>query len=146
MAARNRLDNLTVLLVEDESMVSMLAEDVLLDAGCNVLLAMRLKEALELAGTAALHFAVLDVNLGGGDTSYPVADLLIERGIPFMFATGYDAAGLDRRFLERPRVQKPYTSEGLLRVAYAVAPSTYRNPVPASATFKPAMAQNPTLA
>jgi CheY-like chemotaxis protein len=121
MAVGQRLEGFTVLLVEDESIVSMLAEDVLLDAGCSVLLAMRLKEALELAATAAIHIAVLDVNLGGGDTSYPVADLLIKRAIPFMFATGYDAAGLDSRFSDRPRIQKPYTPLNLLRMASAIA-------------------------
>lgn len=90
MATWDTLQGLTVLLVEDESMVSMLAEDVFLDAGCVVLLAMRLREALEIARTEKLDFAVLDVNLGGGDTSYPVAELLEEREVPYMFATGYE--------------------------------------------------------
>ena len=111
------LNGMTVLLVEDESMVSMLAEDVLLDAGCKVLLAMRLGEALQFALDAALDLAMLDVNLGGGDTSYPVADLLVAREIPFMFATGYDAEGLDQRYAQCPRVQKPYAPDALVQVA-----------------------------
>lgn len=106
-----------MLLVEDESIVSMLAEDVFTDAGCNVLLAMRLGEALELAKNAPLDFAVLDVNLGGGDTSYPVADVLCGRRVPFMFATGYAADGLDARFDDRPKLQKPYAPAQLLRLA-----------------------------
>jgi CheY-like chemotaxis protein len=110
----------TVLLVEDESLVSMLAEDVLENAGCEVLLAMRLGEALELANTANFDFAILDVNLGGGETSYPVAQLLEEREIPFFFASGYSAAGLDQRFQHCCRIQKPYTPEGLLRAASAL--------------------------
>lgn len=117
MQANEILDGLTVLLVEDESMVSMLAEDVLLDAGSTVLLAMRLQEALDLARTAKFDLAVLDVNLGGGDTSYAVADLLVDRKIPFVFATGYDADGLDRRYANCPRVQKPYAPDALLRLA-----------------------------
>lgn len=115
------LDGLTVLLVEDESMVSMLAEDVLTDAGCYVLLAMRLSEAIELARDAVLDFAVLDVNLGGGETSYAVADLLSARQIPFMFATGYGADGLEQRFADRPKVQKPYAPENLVQVASVLA-------------------------
>jgi CheY-like chemotaxis protein len=110
----------TVLLVEDESLVSMLAEDVLENAGCEVLLAMRLGEALELANTADLDFAILDVNLGGGDTSYPVAQLLEEKEIPFFFASGYSAAGVDQRFQHCCRIQKPYTADSLLRAAAAL--------------------------
>lgn len=115
------LQGRTILVVEDESAVSMLTEDVFLDAGCTVLLAMRLAEALELARNAAFDLAVLDVNLGGGDTSYPVADLLAERQVPFMFVTGYDAASLEARFDGRPKVQKPYAPEQLVRLAAELA-------------------------
>jgi CheY-like chemotaxis protein len=108
------LNGRTVLLVEDESMVSMLAEDVFLDAGCVVLLAMRLGEALELARSEKIDFAVLDVNLGGGETSYPVAELLEERNVPYMFATGYAGDGIDPRFSARPQVQKPYAPDQLV--------------------------------
>jgi CheY-like chemotaxis protein len=58
-----------------------------------------LAAALRLAGDAAIDAALLDVNLGGGDVSYPVARLLRTRGIPFAFVTSYsrraveDAAG-----------------------------------------------------
>ena len=121
MASGEALTGLTVLLVEDETMVSMLAEDVLLDAGCNVLLAMRLKEAMELAADAALDLAVLDVNLGGSDTSYPIADVLLRRDIPFMFATGYDASGLDRRFADTILIQKPYAPDRLVQAASDLA-------------------------
>ncbi len=111
------LEGLRVLLVEDESMVSMLAEDVFADAGCVVLLAMRLIEAIELARDTPFDFAVLDVNLGGGDTSYPLAEILLEKQIPFMFTTGYAAEGMDSRFREWPRVQKPYSPDQLVRAA-----------------------------
>jgi CheY-like chemotaxis protein len=114
------LAGLTVLLVEDESMVSMLAEDILLDAGCKVLLAMRLHEALELAMSAEVDLAVLDVNLGGGDTSFPVADLLTERQIPFLFATGYDADAFDQRYSQCAKLQKPYAPDALVKAASTV--------------------------
>jgi CheY-like chemotaxis protein len=105
---------LKVLLVEDESLVAMLAQDMLVDAGFDVVLSMRLKEALEIARTETLDVAVLDINLGAGDTSLPVAEMLDERGIPFMFASGYDLSGLQTQFKDRPRVQKPYSSEKLM--------------------------------
>lgn len=110
----------SVLLVEDESLVSMLAEDILLDAGFTVVLAMRLAEAMELASTASIDLAVLDVNLGGGDTSFPVAAILQQRGIPFLFASGYDLNGIEQTFRTHARIEKPYTPYRLLTAAAEV--------------------------
>lgn len=45
-------------------------------------------KALALLGEHNFDLAILDVNLGG-EKSYPIADILIERGIPFAFSTGY---------------------------------------------------------
>jgi DNA-binding response OmpR family regulator len=109
-----RLEGLKVLLVEDDAFVSMLAEDVLREAGAEVLVAMRLELALERAATADLALAVLDVNLGGGRTSYPVADLLSELGVPFLFLTGYDEDGFSDRYSRHPKLQKPYSPEQLV--------------------------------
>lgn len=80
-----------MLLVEDESLIAMLAEDMLLDLGCEVVVAMRFDRALNHARTERFDLAVLDINLGDA-RSYPIADLLHERGVPFLFATGYDPA------------------------------------------------------
>lgn len=101
-----------VLLVEDESLVAMLAEDMLLDLGCEVAVAMRLGKALDLARSEAFDLAVLDVNLGDA-RSYPVADLLFERDTPFMFATGYGQRGLEASYRGVPVLQKPYQVEPL---------------------------------
>lgn len=127
MNAYDPLDGRHVLLVEDESLVAMLAEDLLEQAGCNVMLAMRLSEALEIASSAHLDCAVLDINLGGGDTSSAVADLLVARGIPFLFATGYDVEGIPPRFREYPRVQKPYAGRTLLELLGSLAQGSTRS-------------------
>jgi CheY-like chemotaxis protein len=108
------LEGKTVLLVEDESLVSMLAEEILLEAGCEVILAMRLDRALEVAKSAEIDCALLDVNLGNGATSFPVAEVLSERGVPFIFVSGYGTHGIDRTFAKAPVVQKPYRPELLL--------------------------------
>lgn len=117
MTEVSALNGRRVLLVEDESLVSLLAEDVLAEAGCVVLLAMRLAEAMELARSAEFDLAVLDINLGGGQTSYPVAEVLKARGKPFVFASGYSVEGFDPSFADQPSVQKPYSPKDLLSVA-----------------------------
>ncbi|KQP42951.1 transcriptional regulator [Methylobacterium sp. Leaf104] len=96
-----------VLLVEDESLVAMLGEDMLLDLGCEVEIAMRLDKAVALARGADIDMAILDVNLGE-TCSYPVADVLFERRIPFIFATGYGLAGIEPAYGAVPVMQKPY--------------------------------------
>ncbi|TNC15746.1 response regulator [Methylobacterium terricola] len=101
-----------VLLVEDESLVAMLAEDMLLDLGCEVTVAMRLDQALAQARAQAFDLAVLDVNLGDA-RSYPVADLLRARGVPFLFATGYGRQGVDPAYHAAPVMQKPYQAAQL---------------------------------
>ena len=50
--------------------------------------------------------AVVDVNLRG-EMAYPAADLLLQRAIPFLFTTGYDASALSPRFEGVPRCEKP---------------------------------------
>ncbi|GJD66057.1 response regulator [Methylobacterium frigidaeris] len=101
-----------VLLVEDESLVAMLAEDMLVDLGCEVVVAMRLDKALAQARTGSFDLAVLDVNLGDA-RSYPIADLLFERRTPFLFATGYGRQGLEEAYKAVPVLQKPYQAAPL---------------------------------
>jgi CheY-like chemotaxis protein len=110
------LDGLRVLVVEDEMMVSMLIEDMLSDMGCVVVgPAARLDEAIDLAKTATIDCAVLDVNLGG-QPIYPLADLLREMGRPFAFATGYGDAGVREVDVGTPVLQKPFREGDLARV------------------------------
>jgi len=111
-----KLAGLRVLVVEDEMMVSMLIEDMLTDLGCRVIgPASRLDEAFDLARTADLDCAVLDVNLAG-QPIFPLADLLRERGRPFAFATGYGDAGLRDIDKGAPVLQKPFREGDLARV------------------------------
>jgi CheY-like chemotaxis protein len=100
------------LLVEDEALVAMLVEDMLAEQGCSVVAAAsRLEEALAKVRDASLDFdvAILDLNLAG-ETTFPVAEALDRRGVPFVFATGYGAAGLPPEWRARPTLQKPFTA------------------------------------
>jgi CheY-like chemotaxis protein len=116
MSESRPLNGLRVLLVEDESLVAILAEDLLIEAGCEVVLAMRLNEAIDLAETEKFDIAVLDVNLGGGTTTFPLAGVLNGLGIPFAFATGYGPDAVSAKFPEQQVIRKPYSSHALREV------------------------------
>lgn len=105
-----------ILIVEDEILIAMLLEDIVTDLGHNsVGPMMRLQSALAAAETEDLDFAILDINLAG-QQSFPVADCLIRRGIPFIFASGYGQAGLTNAYVHIPVLQKPYDSAQIDRM------------------------------
>ncbi|MGO4170409.1 response regulator [Novosphingobium sp. YAF33] len=102
-----------ILVVEDEMLVAMNIEDSLLDFGAVVVgPALRLENALELAGQAQFDIAILDVNLHGG-RSYPVAEVLQARGVPFIFATGYGHTDDGEMSNSVTTLTKPFRSEDL---------------------------------
>lgn len=77
-----------------------------------VALSTHLEEALSLARTASFDFAVLDINLNGKQ-SFPVADVIRARGLPFVFATGYGSRILGEPYKDTPILQKPFSLEDL---------------------------------
>lgn len=98
-----------VLLAEDETMVSMILEDMLQELGAaRIIHAANRGAALKALETATPALALLDVNLGG-ETSYPIAEALDERKVPFIFVTGYGRGGLQEPWTGRPVLQKPMT-------------------------------------
>lgn len=99
---------LRVLVVEDEALVAMLVEDLLNELGHEVgAIASRMEDALANARTGQYDVAIIDLNLDG-QPSYPVADILSERGVLFIFATGYGAGGLDSKYSGVPVLTKPF--------------------------------------
>ena len=101
------------LIVEDEILVGMLMEDMLRDLGCEVTaLSSHLEHALKLAENGGFDFAVLDINLNGA-RSFPVADLLADRGVPFLFATGYSSKVLPERHAGAVILHKPFSLDEL---------------------------------
>ena len=102
------IDSAKVLVIEDEALVGMLLEDMLQDIGCgSVELVQRFDDAMRTAEVGEYDLAVLDVNLDGL-SSFPIADRLMKRGIPLIFATGYGKAGMDPRYAGVPTLQKPF--------------------------------------
>ena len=78
-----------ILVVEDEPLVALDLRQTLESAGAYVFAATQLSHALQLAGHPDISAAVLDYRLGDGDCT-PICTLLSERGIPFVFYSGYD--------------------------------------------------------
>jgi hypothetical protein len=113
------------LVVEDEIMVAMYVEDLLTDLGYEVAaIATGFEQALPLARDGSFDFAVLDINLAGR-LSFPIADVLRERGIPFVFASGVwvqgGRRGLPPRHPHSEAVCQPRLGPGACE-AYALAP------------------------
>lgn len=96
-----------VLLVEDEMLLAIVLEEMVEEAGYRARKAARLSRAMELVCNEQFVAAVLDVNIAG-ESVFPLAKLLRERGIPFCFATGYGLAGLAPEFSDCPVLEKPY--------------------------------------
>ena len=97
-----------VFVVEDEMIVAWLLEDMLAELGCVVIGPVaKVNQALAMVEANAIDVAVLDVNLNG-ETSYPIADALIARGVPLVFVTGYDKDRMLNGYQGFPVLQKPF--------------------------------------
>jgi CheY-like chemotaxis protein len=110
-----------ILVVEDESMIRMLLDGMLSDLGYTMVAeAGAIDEAVALAKQAEFDAAILDVNLDGRPIT-PVVEILVARGLPFVFATGYDLRGVPAAYRDRPTLQKPFQVEALARALEAIA-------------------------
>jgi CheY-like chemotaxis protein len=103
-----------VLVVEDEAVEALMLEDLLIQAGCVVVgPAVTTGSALALIEKEVIDCAVLDVKLVDGE-AFPVADALTARGVPFVFATAYQADALGEGYAAVPRIEKVYDCADLL--------------------------------
>ena len=121
-AAAIDVKSLCILIIEDESLVMMLIEDTLVDLGCAIAgTASRVDDAMAKVSSLNFDAAILDVNLNGVE-SFPIAEKLLERGIPFVFATGYGQAGIPESLRGIPTLAKPFRQndlKGALALAFA---------------------------
>ena len=104
-----------ILIVEDQMLIAMDVEGMLSDRGfANVTVTNSTDEALIFMRGVTPDAAILDINLGR-DTSIPVAEELLKRGVPFIFATGYGEGSIIPEALgSAPIVRKPYEAETLI--------------------------------
>jgi CheY-like chemotaxis protein len=116
MASAGSLAGRRVLVVEDDFLVGQVILDLLEDEGAEVLGPVgAVDEAIAFVAEqgANLDYVVLDLNLHGVK-SYPVADVLIQRNVPFVFMTGYGKDALDTAHRDCPHCIKPVTRADLL--------------------------------
>jgi CheY-like chemotaxis protein len=107
------LRGVRVLIVEDESLVTMLIEDILDEMGCQIVgIASDLEDALVKSSEHELDVAILDVNLNGS-RSFRVAERLSALQVPFVFSTGYGSSGLPAAFRDCPIIVKPFQDQDL---------------------------------
>jgi CheY-like chemotaxis protein len=102
-----------ILVVEDELMILLMIEEMLADLGASVTVAATVNEALAKIDAQVFDVATLDLNLDG-NKSYPVADTLAARGVPFVFATGYSQQSLRDGYRDRPLLKKPFKPRDLV--------------------------------
>lgn len=105
-----------ILLVEDEPIIGMMLTDMLSELGLRVDGPhSTLADAMTAAKNGRAKAAILDVNLRG-EKIYPVAEVLSERDIPFIFITGYGADSIDARFKNVMLLQKPIERQKLRKL------------------------------
>jgi CheY-like chemotaxis protein len=115
------LTNCHILLVEDEYMLARHLKAELESLGAVIIGPVpSVEQALErVVREPRIDVAILDVNLDGV-FSFPVADALIERMVPFVFSTGYDDAVTTGRYPSIPKCDKPYVMGRLLKAIHSL--------------------------
>lgn len=110
-----------ILIVEDEPLIAMMLEDFLDLLGKGIAgTADNIASALALVEAGGVDGAILDVNLRGGEQSWPVADALAAAGVPFLIATGGSGETIAEAHRDRPVLAKPFTMDGVEKALAAL--------------------------
>jgi DNA-binding response OmpR family regulator len=117
MTAPNR-----ILIVEDEPLIAMMLEDFLEMLGKQMAgTADNVADALALVEAGGIDAAILDVNLRGGEKSWPIADALAAKGVPFVLATGGSQDSIVEAYRGRPTLPKPFTMDAVAKLLDSLA-------------------------
>lgn len=111
-----------IFIVEDEALIAFEMADALEDLGFEVVgPSTHLDDALTMAKNQEFDVACLDVNLGRGKTSEPIARLLAERGIPYVYITAYEASQIPFAAKGDTVIRKPVSISDLKKALLAAA-------------------------
>ena len=104
-----------ILLVEDSPVVSLRAEDALRDDGYFVVgPAYDMAAAVDLASREQIDAAIVDLNIRG-EKCFQVLEILEKRDVPFILTSGYADWTMPEEWMEKPRLQKPFEEDALLK-------------------------------
>lgn len=107
------LSALRILIVEDDAGVAETLADMVGELGHAVVATEGTRDsALAAAAAIDADLAILDINLGGRP-AFPIADRLLERGIPVIFATGFGILELSGKYADTPLLKKPFDAADL---------------------------------
>ncbi|WP_164549365.1 response regulator [Tsuneonella rigui] len=111
------LAGLKILVVEDEPIIAMVLEELLEDERAIPTVASSLEQADDALVHATFDAAILDINVHG-QKSYSIAAVLLQRGVPFVFASGYGDTLNPDEFAHVPTVTKPYDLPTITRALF----------------------------
>ena len=107
------LSGRSILIIEDEILILMMIEDMLADLGCeSVAVALKIGPAISLIEGQEFDTAILDLNLNGIE-SYPIADALTVRDVPYFFSTGNSLTNVKDGYRDQDVLKKPFTFDQL---------------------------------
>lgn len=107
------LSGRSILVVEDETLILMMIEDMLADLGCeSIAAASKIGQAIALIDGKVFDAAMLDLNLNGME-SYPIADALAAHDVPYFFSTGNSLDNVKEGYRDHDVLKKPFTFEQL---------------------------------
>ena len=107
------LSGRSILIIEDEMLILMMIEDMLADLGCeSIAVASKIGQAITLIDDQVFDAAMLDLNLNGME-SYPIADALAARDVPYFFSTGNSLSNVKDGYRDQGVLKKPFTFEQL---------------------------------
>lgn len=99
----------SILIVEDEPLTALDLRYACEDAGFQAVVVTTSRQAMEALGSnTAITGAILDLNLGRGESCEAIARALRERDIPFVVHTGdRNRSEVDLAAIEAPIIAKP---------------------------------------
>jgi DNA-binding response OmpR family regulator len=145
-ASQSPFGGLAVLLLEDEYLVALDAKQILEELGVrNVEVVNTISGAEPYAEDKRINLALLDVNING-EMSFKLAAMFRQRGVPVVFATGYELTRLPLPELEwGVCLTKPYTKESMKRAILAALAPDRQPRASAAASIDIAEASAPLL-
>ena len=112
-AESRAVSEFSILVVEDDAMLSLAMEDILRKLGwTNLEFAFDLSSALEITQSTLFSLAFLDVDLNG-KPSLPVARQLRQNNVPWFFTTGFGSRFDFEELQDAPIIRKPYSEQDI---------------------------------